>query len=201
MLKILCAPRLGENGSTAAYSLLEQLYLTEYGGDLPDIKKTPNGKPYFPGRVGIFFSISHARTHVLCALSDKPVGADIESPRHLSERVVRFFCSPEELSLFDPLDLWVLKESYIKLIGGTLPLVKKLRFSRRSDEPSDTDQKAGAHDFREKTMPPDLYMQNNSSKIFIPSDSLCSSRLYRIGDCRAAVSTYGGELPDTIDVL
>ena len=180
MLKIMCSPLCGGNGSAAVYSLLEQLYLVEYGAALPDIKKTPNGKPYFPDKPELFFSLSHARTHVLCALSDKPVGADIESPRQLCERVIRFFCSPEELSMFDPLDLWVLKESYIKLVGGTLPMVKELRFSRRIDELPDA---------------------NSRNDIFIASDESCSSRLYRIGDCRAAISTHGGDLPDTINVL
>ena len=106
----------------------------EYGnGDLPEINKTPNGKPYFRDRRDIHFSLSHSRTHVLCALSSNPVGVDIESPRQLSERVIRFFCSPGELIMFDPLDLWVLKESYIKLVGGTMAMLKELHFSREGD--------------------------------------------------------------------
>ena len=170
MLKIFYTPFFGRSGSAAVYSLLEHAFANEYGGALPQVKKTPNGKPYFPDRPDVHFSLSHARTHVLCAISDAPVGADIESPRHISERAISYFCSSEELVFFDPIDLWVLKESYIKLIGGTLPLVKKLRFS----------------------------CENNK---IIPPDNSSISKLYRIENCHAAVSTYGKYLPDSIELI
>ncbi|MCL2409264.1 MAG: hypothetical protein FWC96_06580 [Oscillospiraceae bacterium] len=132
-MKLYCAPISGEGRREAVYSLLEYAYLTEYGDSLPEIKKTPNGKPYFPARADIHFSLSHTKTHVLCAISATPVGVDIESPRTISPRAVKFFASAKELSMFDPLDLWVLKESYIKLIGDRLISVTKLRFSRVGD--------------------------------------------------------------------
>ena len=161
-------PHDGQNGSETVYKLLEHAFRTEYGAALPEIKKTPNGKPFFPLRPDVHFSLSHSKTHVLCALSREPVGVDIESPRRISERAVRYFCSPEELRLFDPLDLWVLKESYIKLAGLTLPAVKTLRFSRQGND-----------------------------RIVAP-DETAASKLYRIGDCRAAVSTFGGSPPESV---
>ena len=170
MVKILCAPRHGKNGSEAAYSLLEYAFCFEYGSAVPAIKKTPNGKPFFPGFPDVHFSLSHSATHVICAISSEPVGVDIESPRHVSERTVRYFCSQEESALFDPLDLWVLKESYIKLLGGTLPMVKTIRFSLEND------------------------------KIITP-DKNSVSKLYRLGDCPAAVSIFGVNLPDSIELL
>ena len=101
-----CAPvdigaQGGQYRSASAYSLLEYAYRLEYGDVLPEIKKTPNGKPFFPERPGIHFSLSHAFTHVACALSEFPVGVDIESPREISKRAMRFFCSDEELVFFD----------------------------------------------------------------------------------------------------
>lgn len=127
--------RLGaRNGSAAVYALLGYAFRAVYGDGLPEIKKTSNGKPFFPERPEVYFSLSHSKSHVACALSDVPVGVDIESPRDISERAIRFFCSDEERALFDPLDLWVLKESYVKLIGGTLASVKNLRFSRQNDK-------------------------------------------------------------------
>ena len=170
MLKIFCAPRRGLSGSDAVYSLLEYAFRQEHSGPVPEIKKTPNGKPYFPARPEIHFSLSHARTHVLCALSNAPIGADIESPRNISELAIRYFCTPDELSFFDPLDLWVLKESYIKLIGGRLSLVKDLHFSRENDR-------------------------------IIAPDNASVSKLYRIGDCRAAISSFGGIPPGSIDLI
>ncbi|MCL2125828.1 MAG: 4'-phosphopantetheinyl transferase superfamily protein [Oscillospiraceae bacterium] len=133
MVKLICTTHAEKNGSATAYSLLAKTYGSLYGSPMPEISKTPNGKPFFPDRPDIHFSLSHSATHVLCAVSSSPVGADIETPRHISERTLRYFYSPEEAELFAPLDLWVLKESYIKLIGGTLAMVKTLRFSRCND--------------------------------------------------------------------
>ena len=170
MMNVYCAPRCGKNGSEAVYALLGYAFRLEYGECLPDIKKTSNGKPYFPDRPDVFFSLSHAKTHVACALSDFPVGVDIESPREISKRAIRFFCSDEELVLFDPLDLWVLKESYIKLIGGTLPSVKTLRFSRQNVR-------------------------------ILPPDESVNSGLYHVDGCVAAVSSLGGKLSDSIELV
>jgi len=157
---IFCTPREERSGSEAVYALLEHAFLLEFGHGFPEIKKTPNGKPYFPKRPDIHFSLSHSRTHVLCAISDKPVGCDIESPREISERVLKFFCCPEERELFDPLDLWVLKESYVKLFGWTFASIRNLRFSRDGEQ-------------------------------IIAPDVSVMSRLYRVGDCRAAVCGFG----------
>ena len=134
MVKIYCAARCGNSGSETVYALLGYAMRDVFGIGLPLIEKTSNGKPFFPERPDIHFSLSHAKTHVLCVLSDSPVGADIESPRYISPRACKFFLSPEESAMFNPLDLWVLKESYIKLIGATLPSVGKIRFSREGEK-------------------------------------------------------------------
>ena len=132
-MKIYCAPIGGGRGSAAAYRLLEHAFMTEFGGGFPEIKKTENGKPYFPEYPEIHFSLSHAKTHVLCAIGNAPVGVDIESPRVIGERLANYFASVDELALFDPLDLWVLKESYVKLLGLTVMAVRKIHFSREGE--------------------------------------------------------------------
>ena len=169
----------GRRGTEVVYDLLGRVFYDEYGGDLPEIEKTLNGKPYFPDRPEIFFSLSHSRTHVLCALSDHPVGVDIESPREISARALTFFCSPDESALFEPLDLWVLKESYIKLMGGTLGLMKVLRFSREGDG-----DVGGPGDVGRGTI--------------IAPDGAVWARLYHFDGCCAAVCSLGGDLPEEI---
>ena len=129
-MRLFSSPRSDRNGTEAVYALLGYAFGSMFGRVLPELKKTPNGKPYFPDEPHIHFSLSHARTHVLCAIDDSPVGVDIESPRTIGERAISYFCSPQEASLFEPLELWVLKESYIKLLGATLPSVKRFAFSR-----------------------------------------------------------------------
>ena len=169
-MKIFCASRDGKNGSEAAYALLGSVYRSEFDSEPPPIEKTRNGKPFFPSRSDIHFSLSHSKTHVLCALSRRPVGADIESLRQISERAVNYFCFPDELEVFDPLDLWVLKESYIKLIGGTLSMVKKIRFSLDGDR-------------------------------IVAPDENAFPRLYRVGECRVAVTAFGAPPAGDIDIV
>lgn len=81
-----------------------------------------NGKPYFVDGA-VHFSLAHCKEHVLCAVSDVPVGADIELPRSDSVRLAERFFAPDELravSVSPAPDeefcrLWTMKESYIKL--------------------------------------------------------------------------------------
>ena len=170
-MRIWCAPRDGMGGSAAVYALLDHAFRSVYGGILPEINKTANGKPFFPARPDVHFSLSHTKTHVLCAVSGSPVGCDIESPRMVSQRALRFFSSQEELALFDPLDLWVLKESYVKLFGQTFASIRNLRFSLDS-----------------------------SGKVIVP-DASVTSALYHTGNCSAAVCCLGGIPSDLIELI
>lgn len=57
----------------------------------------------------------------MCAVSDAPVGVDIELPRQNSARLAKRFFTPDEASVCHSdaqfCRLWTLKESYIKLRG------------------------------------------------------------------------------------
>ena len=168
----LCGMKKNElAGSPAAYRLLAHMILSEHGISMPEIKKTVAGKPYFSARPDIHFSISHSRTHVLCAVGDSPVGCDIEAPREVSRRVIDYAASAEELEVFDFLDLWVLKESYIKLFGLTLASVRKLYFSIHNDV------------------------------ITAPDPSVFCKLYKDIPGCPAALCSLSGSLPDTIDII
>ena len=176
MLKAYYAKLKSNSDSVAAYGLLETAYQAEFGGSLPEIKKTQNGKPYFPTSPDIHFSLSHSKTHVLCAISDEPIGADIESPRTLRQQVINYYASDEELAEFDPLDLWVLKESYIKLLGGTLILVKKIRFTNLDEK----------------------IITRKSDQNVLYSDEETYSKLYHESGCHIALSSYSNRFPETI---
>ena len=172
--------------SDEALSLLKSVFEYNYKENLPDIKKTSAGKPYFPGRLDIHFSISHSKAHIFCGLSSYPIGVDIENERHISEQVKKYYCSSEELKHFDPLDLWVLKESYVKLFGLTLASIKNITFFRESDDIIplyNLDNKDHAH--------------NNIR----PLNSHVNSKLYKLDNFRAAVSTTGNFLPETIETI
>ncbi len=83
-----------------------------------------NGKP---GMDGICFNLSHSEDWVICAVSKKEVGCDIEKISELKSKVAeRFFSSAENeyLNTFEGdakvaefFRLWTMKESYLKMTG------------------------------------------------------------------------------------
>lgn len=100
------------------------------------IEATENGKPYIENS-DIHFNISHSNDMVVCALSSKPVGIDIEKIRPINIKIAkRFFTNNEKIYLFgkDPDDtnyntpppddmlkrffeIWTAKEAYLKFTG------------------------------------------------------------------------------------
>ena len=90
------------SGHDAAYSLLAYAVKKEYAIDLPALEKTPGGKPFFPGRKEIHFSLSHTRGYALCALSRENVGCDMETvTRPVGDALRLRVCTPDQLAAFD----------------------------------------------------------------------------------------------------
>ena len=77
---------------------------------------------------GIDFSISHCKNAIAVALSDRPVGVDVESFRHAEEPLLKRTMNPEEQTQVreaeDPAEaftrLWTCKEAVLKLRGTGL---------------------------------------------------------------------------------
>ena len=70
--------------------------LEETLGTVPALAKTAAGQPYFPALPGCFLSLSHTEGAALLALSDAPVGVDIERVRPIPPRLGRDFAGREE---------------------------------------------------------------------------------------------------------
>ena len=117
-LEIFARPRGTDPPGTAVRALLADAVDFCAGIPLPAMAKTDQGKPYFPDRPDLFFSLSHSGSLVLCAVGSQPCGADVQEPRSLSEKVIRRCFAPDELACSDPIALWCLKESFIKLTGS-----------------------------------------------------------------------------------
>ena len=118
--------------SAAAWSLLLWALRREFGMEsMPGTAEDGNGKPYFPSRPDLHFSLSHTHGHVLCALSGSPVGADVQA---VSEKDLKFagkLMSARERELFTLHELWCLRESVYKLTGkGSL---RTMPFDRDAD--------------------------------------------------------------------
>lgn len=95
------------------------------------LDKTEQGKPFLWDLPQVQFSLSHGGDWVLCAVSDCPVGVDVEQPRCTMEIARRFF-HPEEVSAVEALAederetalcrLWCAKEAFVKAMGGGLAM-------------------------------------------------------------------------------
>ena len=123
-----------KNSSLSALLCLHEL-LTVSGEAQNDLSicRTPRGKPYFASR-DLFFSISHAKDTVAVALSDTPVGIDIEfidERRDILSLSRRFFAPDEHKALSEtagsPIDdffaLWTKKEALAKITGEGLAAI------------------------------------------------------------------------------
>ncbi len=118
----LLAPQ--RQAASLAAGLLLRHGLLLHGLSDPVLLTDPKGRPYLEGNA-VFFSLSHSGDYAACAISAGAVGVDIQKIVPVNERVVRRFCTGEELSLLSHrpdaeravIELWALKESYLKASG------------------------------------------------------------------------------------
>ena len=116
-----------------AWKLLSDALALHGISPLPSVARTEKGKPYFPDRPGLHFSLSHTKGAALCALSDAPVGADMEPIRPRRETLWKFCMTEEEFSRFQAqgggweefYQIWTLKEAWCKYTGDGLGHPKK----------------------------------------------------------------------------
>jgi len=106
----------GVSRGELARALLRYAVREYWGEEMPDIEKDSRGKPFFAGREDMHFSLSHTKTHILAAVSEYHVGADIETIRPVKEENKRLF-SPEMLADFGYFGGWTLREAVFKLRG------------------------------------------------------------------------------------
>lgn len=113
--------------SIAAGELAKKAIAEELNIDPKTIRfrTTNTGKPYAEN-LNIEFSISHSGTIAVCAISDHPVGIDIERIKEVSINVAKRLYTPDEQKyVFEKWDLskqrfcevWTRKEAYVKKIG------------------------------------------------------------------------------------
>ena len=126
----LYPPLSGSRGSAFGVSLLAEAYKDYARAPLPKILKLITGKPFAPDDPEFHFSISHSKTHVVCALSKSPVGVDTETHRPIKQTVIEKLTTPSELAGLTFFDIWVLRESLYKLTGkGDL---RNMRFYKKA---------------------------------------------------------------------
>lgn len=122
---------------TVAAELLLRYGLLKAGCDVEQLSFAygANGKPYLLNCPEVKFNLSHSGSMVVCAISDKEVGCDIEQIKAgRIELAKRFFHSSETAAILELTEevertdafyrFWTLKEAFMKFtgLGFALPL-------------------------------------------------------------------------------
>lgn len=104
--------------------LLKKMIKELYGREEFSLSFNENGKPTLDF---CFFSISHSGDFAVCAVSDFPVGADIERIGRFKRREKYMLFTQRESEFVNERDcdnrfytIWTRKEAYIKAKGGKL---------------------------------------------------------------------------------
>ena len=116
---------IDKNNSVIAWLLLSYALKQPY---LPDFSYYENGKPYFGEFPDVYFNLSHCKTGVVCGVSHKPIGVDIQDVRPFSLSAAKRVCNESELEFLMSIEnendkeyeftkLWTKKESIVKQSG------------------------------------------------------------------------------------
>lgn len=117
---------LSQQQCAAAYLLLCEGLRKEYGlEEKPVFEYGEHGKPFIVGHPEIHFNLSHCRRAAICALSDQPIGVDIEEISRYRESLVNYTMNEEEKRIINTsshpdiafVRFWTMKEAYLKMTG------------------------------------------------------------------------------------
>ena len=104
----------------------EMLIKTAICDDEAKILKDSCGKPYIKNS-NLHISIGHSGDFAVCAISEKPIGIDIEKSRDIRLETAKKFCNEEELKYINECDnqnrffeIWTAKEAAYKMSGGSI---------------------------------------------------------------------------------
>ncbi|MBQ6797637.1 MAG: 4'-phosphopantetheinyl transferase superfamily protein [Oscillospiraceae bacterium] len=87
------------------------------------------GKPEIPALQDFYFSISHSGSTAVLAVSDVPVGVDVQKPDPIPDKLLRRYFTPRETASAKSGRLWTLKESYGKLTGEGVAVLERTELS------------------------------------------------------------------------
>ena len=117
--------------SLAGKILLRKGIAELYGIKDFTVTKSENGKPLLPF---CFFIISHSNNLAVCAISDSPVGIDIEFKRIIKKRDNYHCFTDEEIGFVNSsedymerfLQIWTRKEAYLKCFDVTTSVLAEI---------------------------------------------------------------------------
>ena len=88
----------GQRLCVLAYQLLKEGLHKEYGiTENPLFEYNEHGKPSIVGHPEIYFNLSHCKEAVVCAISNHPIGVDVESIREFKDSLVNYTMNDDEV--------------------------------------------------------------------------------------------------------
>lgn len=112
--------------------------LSEKSINYNDLKFTKNkdGKPIITN-YPLFYSTSHSDEYVICALSDKEIGIDIQSIQNINFKIMNSFFDKDEKFYSNNNENYTkvlsLKEAYGKCYGFGINCIKEVKFSIKEE--------------------------------------------------------------------
>ena len=115
----------GQFACLKSYVMLRKMLESE-GLSHPFIfAQNEHGKPYLKDHPEVHFNLSHCKNGIIVAVSDQPVGVDIESYHEVSDSLIRYTMNEEEQHIIQTSDnpirtfteYWTKKEAVFKLHG------------------------------------------------------------------------------------
>ena len=102
---------------------------------IPVLRYSAFERPYFEGKIGLEFSITHSGEYVLCALSDRGrVGVDMEKLRPIALEDMQLSFSEREWAVISAsehpteqlFDCWTQKEAVMKADGRGMAIAQQI---------------------------------------------------------------------------
>lgn len=134
MVYVYICPRSSQRTTEESVRLVVQRHMRRIGEmPVPAEKlrtaRTALGKLYFPALPQLHVSVSHSGEYFVCALSDSPVGVDLQQHSRQESgcarlwKIARRYFHPTEQRFMIPnpaerfFTLWTARESYVKFTG------------------------------------------------------------------------------------
>ena len=126
-----------KNRSLAGEILAQKLLKEQYAISTAVIHRHNSGQPYLTG-CNLHISISHCDELVACAVSEDPVGIDIERIRPINPQLCQRVCTEAEMAYLQPgnfedpnilrrfFEIWTAKEAYFKKRGTGITNLKSV---------------------------------------------------------------------------
>lgn len=147
--KVLQYVNLATRKRTVVGEMLAREMIAEYCGIDQEnilISVDERGKP-FTENAHINFNISHSDDMVVCCISDKPVGIDVERVKPINPNIMKKLCTDSDMRYilnsentdipkllskdqqYRLYEIWTAKEAYFKCLGTGITNLKSISFS------------------------------------------------------------------------